>query len=615
MSETKGAQASCSGPCERCHDGAETVSGAEVLPEPGPVERLLAPRELQVARLAAAGFDSSAIAERLAIKPATVRTTLHRVYGKLSIRSRDELRDILASRSEAADGDRGASRNGRDAADNDGCGAMDCSTAAGPPSDAIPMPLLVASVGLLCFVPAAVALQPSLLAYALPTPDAYGACGIGAGAGALAYLLIACPRRRLDMPKPRWLGLSLLIVAAVLLVQLLCMQGGVLTRVDKASDAAACFVAASWEALLCYGLAALFGTSKTLLESAGVLSARLRVEAAAVAVLLVAAASVLNLAQVVIGACGIGIVLCGSVLRWRGCARTPLEFGAPKEPDESSGRLLSPFTRVDSALLGFQALPCCLAFLVVYLFGLSGGFGQLLVWVPFVVFAAAGFHSLRSHLELRPHEVASCALLLALGLMIPGAHALTVCVAAALMGAYLYRSAVRLLVRDRLLPDSTVALWYVPLSIGCLLGGIASVCVARMLAVQRAGDIALASATQPLYELCLFAAASVCAACGLLFWRSCRAARADRAVHARFCGASSDGDLERFRWYLQFKGLDKTCRLVAVATVQGQTVRQIAEELSYAPSTIKALRRRAFRLLDVDDAAGLLQLYRQVIEV
>lgn len=614
MSETKGAQAGCSGPCERCHAGAETVSGAEVLSELGPVEKLLAPRELQVAKLAAAGFDSSAIAERLAIKPATVRTTLHRVYGKLSIRSRDELRGLLASRLEAASGDGSASRNGQDAADNDGSGTTDCSTAADPPSDAIPMPLLVASVGLLSFVPATAALQPSLLTYALPTPDAYGACGIGAGMGTLAYLLIACSRRRLDMSKQRGFGLSLLMVAAVLLVQLLCMQGGVLARIDEASDAAACFVAASWEALLCYGLAALFGTSKALLESAGVLSARLRVEAAAVAVLLVAAASVLNLVQIVIGACGIGIVLCGSLLCRRGCACTPFEFCSPKEPDKGPDRLLSPFTRIDSALLGFQALPCCLAFLVVYLFGLSGGFGQLLVWAPFVVFAAAGFHSLRSHLELRPYEVASCALLLALGLMIPGAHALAVCVAAALMGAYLYRSAVRLLVRDRQLPDSTVTLWCVPLSTGCLLGGIASVCVARMLAVQRAGDIMLASATQPLYELCLFAAASVCAACGLLFWRSCRAARADRVVHAGFCGISSDGDLERFQWYLQFKGLDETCRLVAVATVQGETVRQIAEELSYAPSTIKALRRRAFRLLDVDDAAGLLQLYRQVTE-
>lgn len=614
MSEIKGVQAGCSGSCERCHTGAEAVSGAETLSAPVPVEKLLAPREFQVAKLAAAGFDSAAIAERLTIKPATVRTTLHRVYGKLSIRSRDELREILTSRSEAAGCDGDAPRNRQDAADNDGCGAMDCSAAACPPSDAIPMPLLVALVGLLSFVPAAVALQPLLLAHALPTPDAYGACGIGAGVGVLAYLLHACTRCRVDMSKQRGFGLSLLMVAAVLLVQLLCMQSGVLARIDEASDAAACFVAALWEALLCYGLAALFDTSKTLLESAGVLSARLRVEAAAVAVLLVAAASVLNLAQVVIGACGIGIVLCGSVLRWRGCARTPLEFGAPKEPDESSGRVLSPFTRADSALLGFQALPCCLAFLVVYLFGLSGGSGQLLVWAPFVMFAAAGFHSLRGHLELRAHEVASCAFLLALGLMIPGAHALAVCVAAVLMGAYLYRSAVRLLVRDRQLPDSTVALWYFPLSIGCLLGGIASVCVARMLAVRRAGDIALASATQPLYELCLFAAASVCAACGLLFWRSCRAARADRAVHAGFCGASSDGDLERFQWYLQFKGLDETCRLVAVATVQGETVRQIAEELSYAPSTIKALRRRVFRLLDVDDAAGLLQLYRQVIE-
>ncbi len=51
----------------------------------------LSPRELQVARLAAQGLSYLAVAGRLKISPATVRTHLSSVYGKLRIRKQAEL--------------------------------------------------------------------------------------------------------------------------------------------------------------------------------------------------------------------------------------------------------------------------------------------------------------------------------------------------------------------------------------------------------------------------------------------------------------------------------------------------------------------------------------------
>lgn len=614
MSEKRAAQVTGLGSFEDCHEGMGSVPAADAPPVSGSIEKLLAPRERQVAELAATGLDSSTIAERLAIKPSTVRTTLHRVYGKLSIRGRDELRDIVSPPPQGETEGASACCSGSTVDGNDDRNMSDSPTVACQPSDATSMPLLIASVGLLCFVPATAALQPSLLAYAFPTSDAYGVCGIGVGAGILVYLLHAFTRRRIDISRLHEFGLSLLMVAFVLSIQLACMQSGILVRFDRMFDVVACLSAAAFAALLCSGLAALFNTSKTLLDRAGVLSARFRMEAATAVVLLVVAAIALDLVQVAMSACGIGVVVCGIVLYWQARACAHLERSIFGEPDEHPDRPLPSSVRFDSTLLGFQALPCCLAFLVIYLFGLAGGLSQVLVWAPFVVFSAAGFHSFKGRLGLRLHEVISCALLLALGLMMPGTYTLAVCAAAALMGMYLYRNTVHLLIDDRQLPDSTVILWYMPLSVGCLLGGIASIAVADMLAFQRAGDVVLASAMQPLYELCLFAAASVCAVSGLLFWRSCCAARDDRVVGAGFRNTSSDGAVDRFQSYLRYKGLDETCCRVVVATVRGKSVRQIAEELSYAPSTIKAFRRRAFRILNVDDAMGLARLYRQVID-
>ncbi len=58
--------------------------------------QLLTPRELEVARAAAARERSREIAERLGTSPRTVETQLLSVYRKLGVSSRDDLRDALA---------------------------------------------------------------------------------------------------------------------------------------------------------------------------------------------------------------------------------------------------------------------------------------------------------------------------------------------------------------------------------------------------------------------------------------------------------------------------------------------------------------------------------------
>ncbi|MCX5578646.1 response regulator [Kaistia terrae] len=56
--------------------------------------KLLTPREVEVSRLAAAGFRSRDIGSRLGISPGTVKLHLHSIYSKLDITSRVELANL-----------------------------------------------------------------------------------------------------------------------------------------------------------------------------------------------------------------------------------------------------------------------------------------------------------------------------------------------------------------------------------------------------------------------------------------------------------------------------------------------------------------------------------------
>ncbi len=66
------------------------------------IERMrLTPRQAEIAKLIAAGYDQNRVAERLDISPATMRTHLRNIYGLVGATSRSDLiarvlRDVLS---------------------------------------------------------------------------------------------------------------------------------------------------------------------------------------------------------------------------------------------------------------------------------------------------------------------------------------------------------------------------------------------------------------------------------------------------------------------------------------------------------------------------------------
>ena len=71
--------ASTSSPAKRGRTGSEGIGGA------------LTPRERDVVRLICGGLDNRQIAKRLSLSEATVKTHLHQIYQKLSLRDRLQL--------------------------------------------------------------------------------------------------------------------------------------------------------------------------------------------------------------------------------------------------------------------------------------------------------------------------------------------------------------------------------------------------------------------------------------------------------------------------------------------------------------------------------------------
>ncbi|PYO55739.1 MAG: DNA-binding response regulator, partial [Candidatus Rokuibacteriota bacterium] len=55
------------------------------------ISKVLTPREIEIARMAALGLRNKAIGDRMSISEGTVKTHLHNIYEKVRVQSRAEL--------------------------------------------------------------------------------------------------------------------------------------------------------------------------------------------------------------------------------------------------------------------------------------------------------------------------------------------------------------------------------------------------------------------------------------------------------------------------------------------------------------------------------------------
>ena len=94
---------------------------------------LLSPRELEVARLAAARLRSKEIADRCGLSVRTVDNHLARVYRKLGVTGRDDLPDALAALGGTVTGEPGPLAEAVDAGPSGTDGELDGSRLASAP--------------------------------------------------------------------------------------------------------------------------------------------------------------------------------------------------------------------------------------------------------------------------------------------------------------------------------------------------------------------------------------------------------------------------------------------------------------------------------------------------
>lgn len=534
----------------------------------------LAPREREVALLTAAGLSSSDVAERLSVKPGTIRATLSRIYGKLGVSNRRELADLI--RSEAV---------GTEAPKMSASTEVDEDTAL---KQAARMLLHFSSLLLLMslawlgsggFHPQVSPLSMSL--------------GLLVGFVAVSWALATgkpLATRTADGETSVPLGALVALPVAQGVLCLALTVSGAASPVTQLLGIAL-FASASVQAILC-----LLDTSRT--------TARLEPIAPALLLLSVVLMRLLSAGRVVILACLISQMTAVILLRVCDERRWTLRlssglFPMARDSLPTKPRLLA---------TGPDWFALCLAF-----YATGHRYAEVqqqlpLAPIPFLLLGAYGLLELRSRLRFDPAPQVALALCGAAALAtfaLPSPQLILLGIEGLVFAWHLARTDLgeNLDARgpQRLAPSALMGLVLGDVTHGCLQG------CDLINADAAAKASALLSGAR---FLLVFAIVGVGVAGGLAFARSCQLARARADMGAEKTAAPHR--LERFQSYLRFRGLSDAQVLVAMKSLEGKTSREIASEMNYAPATVKAMRTSLYRKLSVRGLPGLISLYQEI---
>ncbi len=552
----------------------------------------LAPREREVALLIAEGLTSSDVAERLSVKPGTVRATLSRIYGKLGISSRHELTDLIRREVSAAVPTDDKSETGPScrSGETDEGTVLEQAARMLLPFSSLLLLISLTWLGLGGSSPHISSLSMSLgvligfvaVTYGIDRERALIGRGAGDGAptphgsialGKLAALTLA--------QGALYLTLSLPAISAPA-VQLLGI--------------------ALYGAVSAHVALSLLGTAGTSACQGGRAMGREHVLGSASLLIAVMVMRLLSADRIIVIACLVSQALSAALLRACGIRRWTL--GIPASPANAGKRP----ERVPPLATGPDWFAFCLAF---YVSGQRYAEVQQqlpLAPLPFLALGAYGLFGLRDRMRFDPIPQAALALCGAAVLAtfaLPSPQLLLLFLEG-LMFAWC-------LSRARLDEDSD-AQGQQSLVLSCLsglvLGDVAHGCLQWCYLTDSAaptGSLPLLTGTE---FLLTFLIVGVGVGGGLAFVRSCLFAQARAVMEVE--EETAPRRLERFRSYLRFKGLSDAQVLVAMKSLEGETLREIAAEMNYATSTVKALRTALYRKLSIQGISGLISLYEEV---
>lgn len=544
---------------------------------------VLAPRERAVADLLLTGSSTAEVADELGIKPASVRATLHRVYRKLGMAGLDELRE----------------RHAAPVPDPEEEGA--------PPEILRPErePALLDAVLAAFVVIAMVALDFGAISYL----KGGGGADVVSLALPAGLLLGAWSSERIWSPRS---GCPQRVPATLLAAGLIAATAPfVLSGLAHAAPAGARL------ALSIAFVASLMATSVAAVRLASPVLAgprahrlwALHVGAGTAAALIL---HELHLGRpLVLAVLAAGSAVCLALLHRRFRPMAPVVRRGPRPVSlaERAAALLR-----DSVGLGLTAaLTATVAYLLasVSLGTIErGGLAEAMWLVP--AFVGVAFLTLRLSLARSvpvPLALALAALCALLGhvCLSPAAALLAVLLCALLSSPTLIPRIARPPVGAR-----------TPLTLSLLVSCAVAACLALGRAIPHdaaflgpGGYLLTGSAASTAILGGLFILSAGSAA---LFLRGCRHLLAERSAAAISEGAPV-GVQSRFESYLAYRGLSPVEISVAALSVQGLTTAQIAHELTYAVSTVKAVRGRAYRRLGIRSLEELSDLFQQVIDV